>query len=132
MRLTLIFWGLDALFQDFFWKLFIALNVNFETFLTNFVSKVRVQRTKKFIILIFAKFPNINLIFIFAYILRLGLGLGKLRNRTGGPGGLPTGFGLGKLRYRPGGPGGLPPGFGLGKLRYRTGGPGLAPWVRVR
>ena len=29
-------------------------------------------------------------------------------------------LGLGKLRYRTGGPGGLPPGlgFGLGKLRY--------------
>ena len=36
------------------------------------------------------------------------------------------GFGLGKLRYRTGGPGGLPPvlGFGLGKVRYLTGGPG--------
>ena len=39
---------------------------------------------------------------------RLGLGLGKLRNNTGGPGGLPPGLGLGKLRYRSGGPGGLP------------------------
>ena len=39
------------------------------------------------------------------------------------------GFGLGKLRYRTGGPGGLPPGlgFGLGKLRNRTGGPGACP-----
>ena len=35
-------------------------------------------------------------------------------------------LGLGKLRYRTGGPGGLPPGlgFGLGKVRYLTGGPG--------
>ena len=33
-----------------------------------------------------------------------------------------TRLGLGKLRYRMGGSGGLPPGlgFGLGKLRYRT------------
>ena len=42
-------------------------------------------------------------------LLRLGLGLGKLRYHTGGPGGLPPGLGLG---------------FGLGKFRYRTGGPG--------
>ena len=41
---------------------------------------------------------------------RLGLGLGKLRYRTGGLGGLPPG--LGKLRYRTGGSGGLPPGLG--------------------
>ena len=51
----------------------------------------------------------------------LGLRLGKLRYRTGGPGGLPPGlgFGLGKFRYRTGGPGGLPPGLGLGKLTNR-------------
>ena len=54
-------------------------------------------------------------------ILRLGLGLGKLRYHTGGPGGLPPGLGLGKLRNHTGGPGGLPPGFGLGKLRNHTG-----------
>ena len=46
-------------------------------------------------------------------------------------GGLPPGFGLGlgKLRYRTGGPGGLPPGlgFGLGKFRNLTGGPGACP-----
>ena len=38
----------------------------------------------------------------------------------GGSGGLPPGFGLGKLRSRTGGPGGLLPvlGFRLGKLRY--------------
>ena len=57
----------------------------------------------------FYLFSENKLIFIllFAYILRLGLGLGK-------------------LRYLPGGPGGLPPGlgFGLGKLRKSTGGPG--------
>ena len=43
-------------------------------------------------------------------------------------------LGLGKLRYRTGGPGGWPPGlgFGLGKLQYRMGGPGIDPWVRVR
>ena len=41
---------------------------------------------------------------------RLRLGLGKLRNHTGGPGGLPPGFG-----------------FGLGKLRYNT--EGLAAWL---
>ena len=68
------------------------------------MSKIRVLRSQKFIILSFACFQKINLIFIFlfAYILRLGLGLGELRYHTGGPGGLPPGlgFGLGKLRYR--------------------------------
>ena len=61
--------------------------------------------------------------------LGLELGLGKLRNHRGGPGGLPPGFGSGKSRYHTGGPGGLPPGFGfgLGKLRYHTGGPGGLP-----
>ena len=36
--------------------------------------------------------------------IRLELGLGKLRYRTGGPGGLPpgSGFGLAKLQYRRG------------------------------
>ena len=48
----------------------------------------------------------------------------RLRNHTGGPGGLPPGLGLGKLRNRTGGPGGLPPGLGLGKLRKHTGCPG--------
>ena len=43
--------------------------------------------------------------------IRLGLGLGKLRYHTGGPGGLPPGLGFGL-------------GFGLGKYRYRRGGPG--------
>ena len=37
---------------------------------------------------------------------RLWLGLGKLRNHTGGPGGLPPGLGLGKLRKHTGCPGG--------------------------
>ena len=71
-------------------------------------------------------------LYIFIYLfpggllprLGLGLGLGKLRYRTGGPGGLPPGLGLGlgKLRDRTGGPGGLPPGlgFGLGKFRDPT------------
>ena len=54
----------------------------------------------------------------------LRLELGKFRDRTGGPGGLPPGLGLGKLRNRTGGPGGLPPGLGLGKLRKHTGCPG--------
>ena len=67
------------------------------------MSKIWVQRSQKFIILSFAYFQKINLIFIFlfAYILRLGLGLGKLRNRTGGSGGLPPGlgFGLSKLFF---------------------------------
>ena len=64
------------------------------------MSKIRIQRSQKFIILSFAYFQKINLIFIFlfAYIFRLGLG--ELRYHTGGPGGLPPGlgFGLGKLR----------------------------------
>ena len=31
--------------------------------------------------------------------INIGLGLSKLRNHTGGPGGLLPGLGLGKLRY---------------------------------
>ena len=60
---------------------------------------------------------------------RLGLGLGKLRYHTGGPGGLPPGLGFGlgvgsgKFRYRTGGPGGLLPGLRLSMLRYPTRGP---------
>ena len=48
--------------------------------------------------------------------------------------GIWLGLGLGKLRYHTGGPGGLPPGlgFGLGKLKYRTGVRGACPWVRIR
>ena len=45
----------------------------------------------------FYLFSENKLIFIllFAYILRLGLGLGKLRYLPGGPGGLPPGLGFG-------------------------------------
>ena len=102
MRLTLIFWGLNALFKVSFWKLFNDLNDDFETFLIYLVSKIRIQRSQKFIILSFAYFQEINLIFIFlfAYILRLGLGLGELRYHTGGPGGLPPGLGFGLGMFR--------------------------------
>ena len=43
------------------------------------------------------------------------------------------GFGLGKLRYRTGGPGGLFPGlgYGLGKLKYHTGSGGILNIIKI-